>query len=184
VSWLTDGDSQATVLLFQVAGKKKLMLFPSPPFSPLLLLRFLSLLFRLDMAFQNPNASGVSVVFSLTLTVPFPLLLTVPLGMFSQFSFPSFLVCSLLSFLRFLPFSFLFSLFPPFRVLALGGIYRAKGSGGVPIATLWQRMGSRAGCPATALGWLGSGRGWQGATPLVYHHESVWGFGRWQACGV
>jgi len=69
------------------------------------------------MAFQNPNASVVSVVFSLTLTVPFPLLLTVPLGMFSQFSFPSFLVCSLLSSLRFLPFSFLFSLFLPFSPL-------------------------------------------------------------------
>jgi Zn-dependent protease with chaperone function len=116
VSWL-NGDSQATVLLFQVEEKKKLLLFPSPPFPPPFLLRFLSLLFRLDMAFQNPNASGVSVVFSLTLTVPFPLLLTVPLGMFSQFSFPSFLVCSLLSSLRFLPFSFLFSLFLPLSPL-------------------------------------------------------------------
>ena len=57
---------------------------------PLPLLRFLSLLFRLDMAFQNPNASGVSVIFFLTLTVPFPLFLPVPLGMFSRFSFPSF----------------------------------------------------------------------------------------------
>jgi hypothetical protein len=97
--------------------KKKASALPFSSFSSSSSATFPFPFFRLDMAFQNPNASGVSVVFSLTLTVPFPLLLTVPLGMFSQFSFPSFLVCSLLSSLRFLPFSFLFSLFLPFSPL-------------------------------------------------------------------
>jgi len=35
------------------------------------------------------------------------------------------------------------------------GIYRAKGSGGVPIATLWQRMGSRALLPCHSAGLAG-----------------------------
>jgi len=36
-------------------------------------------------------------------------------------------------------------------------------------------------CPATVLGWLASGRGWQGAAPPVSHHEGVWGLGFWQS---
>ena len=188
MSWL-NGDSQATVLLFQVAEKKKEA--PALPFSsssssfsatfpfPFVPFRygfskperflcqcrfFLNSHGPLSFTSHCPSRYVFPVFFPLFFGLFSPLLSSVPSLFFSVFCFPP--------------------LFPPFRVLALGGIYRAKGSGGVPIATLWQRMGSRVGCPATAPGWLGCGRGWQGATPLVYHHESVWGFGRWQACGV
>ena len=188
MSWLTDDDSQATVLLFQVEEKKKASALPFSSFSssssatfpfPFVPFRygfskperfrcqcrfFLNSHGPLSFTSHCPSRYVFPVFFPLFFGLFSPLLSSVPSLFFSIFSFPP-------------P-------FPPFRVLALGGIYRAKGSGGVPIATLWQRIGSRAGCPATAPGWLGCGRGWQGATPLVYHHESVWGFGKWQACGV
>ena len=68
-----------TTLLERGSCSSLLLCFP-----PLLLLRFLSLLFCLDVFFQIPASSGVSVIFFfLTLTVHSLLPLTIPLGLFS-----------------------------------------------------------------------------------------------------
>jgi len=64
-------------------------------------------------------------------------------------------------------------------VLALGGIYRAKGAEASLLPPYCCAWGAELCCPATTPGWLASGRGWQGTTPSVSHHESVWGFGLW-----
>jgi len=93
-----------------------------------------------------------------------------------SFLFWSVFLSSIRSFL-----SFCFLFLCPFSLLfhacwRWGGIFRAKGSGGVPIATLWQRMGAGLCCPTTTPGWLASGRGWQGAAPLTSHHQGAWGF--------
>jgi len=78
------------------------------------------------------------------------------------------------------PFSFYFTplfsvtfLFVPPPVLALGVIYRAKGAGLFIVAH--GERGS-AGC-------LASGRGWQGAAPLVSHHQRHGASGLGRACG-
>jgi hypothetical protein len=87
---------------------------------------------------------------------------------------------SLFSFVISLPLLFLF-----LSRAGVGGIYRAKESGGVPIATLWQRLGSRALLPYHSAELVGqwaklAGRGSLGFFIMRVHGGS--GFGR--ACGV
>jgi hypothetical protein len=68
-------------------------------------------------------------------------------------------------------------------VLALGGIYRAKGAGASLLPPYCCAWGAGLCCHATASGWLASERGWQGAAPPVSHHEGAWGFGFGRARG-
>ena len=77
-----------------------------------------------------------------------------------------------------------FSPSPRLPVLALGVFIGQKGAGASLLPPYGSAWGAGLCCPATAPGWLANERGWQGAAPSVYHHERVWGFGRWQACGV
>jgi len=87
---------------------------------------------------------------------------------------------------RFIPFSlfvFYFSarFLSPFvfsfpRVLVLGGFIGQKGAGASLLPPYGIAWGVGLCCPATAPGWLASGRGWQGATPLTSHHQGAWGF--------
>jgi len=92
------------------------------------------------------------------------------------YSFLHFSLFSLLSFkLLFIPLS---------PVLALGVFIGQKGAGASLLPPYGSAWGAGLCCPATTPGWLANKRGWQGAAPSVYHHERVWGFERWQACGV
>jgi len=117
---------------------------------------------------------------------PSPLSLTVPLLYLSQSlspvsSFPFFFLFFFFRSLSFLLFSFsslrsLFCSLSSSCVLALGGIYRAKGAGASLLPPYCRAWGAGLCCPATTSGWLASGRGWQGAAPPVSHHEGAWGF--------
>jgi hypothetical protein len=121
-----------------------------------LLLRFLSLLQLLFLFFLF---LFMCVCFQLLFLFlfryrPSPLSLTVPLLYLSQSlspvsSFPVFFRSLSFSFFSFSSLRSLFFSLSPSCVLALGGIYRAKGAGLC--------------CHATASGWLANGRGWQGA---------------------
>jgi len=93
--------------------------------------------------------STASVLLLLLVSFGFSLLYTLTVPLVSNLSvfFPSFL--SVLSSLV------QTSLHPPLSCASVGGIYRAKGSGGVLIATLWQRMGSRALLPCHNAGLAG-----------------------------
>jgi hypothetical protein len=89
------------------------------------------------------------VLLLLLVSFGFSLLYTLTVPLISNFFvfFPSFLfvLSSLVQ----------TSLHPPSSHAGVGGIYRVKGSRGVPIATLWQRMGSRALLPCHSAGLVG-----------------------------
>ena len=125
------------------------------------------------LLFQAAGRAVTALPFS---SVSFPLL-SISLSLSSvrslSLSLSLWLVLSIL-----VPFLFVFFLlrfvlfsFCPLPVLALGAIYRAKGAGLFIIAH--REQGSA--------GWLASRRGWQGAAPLVSHHQRAWGFGSWQS---
>ena len=129
---------RAAVLLFQTVEREVIALPLSSVFSPLLLLCFPFFLFFSVCFFFTSRSSSCFSLVPLTF-------LSQSLSLVSNFLvFFSSSLYRLLYFLFFLfslLFSFFFSLFF-FFMLALSGIYRAKGSGGVPIAALSLCMGS------------------------------------------
>jgi hypothetical protein len=177
---------QAAVLLFQAVERE----IPALPFSsvffPLLRLRFLFFLFLFMCVFFNSRSSscfGIVPLPYLSQSLSFISHSPSPLFPASPFSFFSFFLS--LSFL-FFSFSSLRSLFFSLSsscVLALGGIYRAKGVGASLLPPYCCAWGAGLCCPATMSGWLASGRGWQGEAPPVSHHEGTWGFGFGSARG-
>ena len=105
--------------------------------------------------FLNPHSPlSLSVCFS-PFRFIFPFLC--PHSLSPIYGFPGFLsFFRLFSSLPFVPFSpFLFYFSSSSSRAGVEGIYRAKGSGGVPIATLWQRLGSRALLPCHSAGLAG-----------------------------
>jgi len=146
---------QAAVLLFQAAEREILALPFSSVFFPLLRLRFLLFLFLFMCVFFSTLVPLLVLVssFSLSSYSPSPLSLTVPFPCFQLPRFISFFFFRSLS-LSFFSFSSLHSLFSLSLapcVMALGGIYRAKGAR----ASLLLRMGSRALLPCHGIGWAG-----------------------------
>jgi hypothetical protein len=129
---------RAAVLLFQTVEREVTALPLSSVFSPLLLLcfpffLFFSVCFFFHLPFLFLFQSRPS---HFSLTVPLPCFKLPRLLFFFSLSSPLFSFLSV--------FSSLFFFFSPsfFFMLALSGIYRAKGSGGVPIAALSLCMGS------------------------------------------
>jgi hypothetical protein len=100
---------------------------------------------------------------------------------FPLFRFLSLSVRSLLSSVRsvfscvFVFFLCVFFILPLFFFFFLrvgvASIYRAKGVGLIIVAHGEQGSAGR----------LASGRDWQGAAPLVSHHQRAWGFESWQS---
>jgi len=177
---------QAAVLLFQAAKRE----IPALPFSsvffPLLRLRFLFFLFLFMCVFFNSRSSscfGIVPLPYLSQSLSFISHSPSPLFLASPFSFFFFLSVPFLFVLFFLFSPFLFFSLSSSCVLVLGGIYRAKGAGASLLPPYCCAWGAGLCCPATTLGWLASGRGWQGAAPPVSHHEEAWGFGFGRARG-
>jgi hypothetical protein len=179
---------QAAVLLFQVTERE----IPALPFSsiffspssttfPFLFVLVYVCFFQLPFLFLfryslSPLALPVLLLYlsqTLSPISSFPIFFLFFFS-FGPFPFRSFL--SLLSILSFLSLSV-----PLSCVLALGGIYREKGAGASLLPPYCCAWGAGFCCPATVPGWLASGRGWQGATPPVPHHEGAWGFWFWQS---
>ena len=153
MSWLTDGSSKRRCCCFK-RRREGFFLFPSPTFSSLFYCFF----------------SGFPFILPVCCQVSYPV---------SSFSFLSVWVYQWFSFVRFVlspRFVFCFSPFPlrsfsQFVLLPLRAGVKSLFIGGKGAGPHYGCVWGRA-----APGWV-SGRGWQGAAPLISHHQGAWGFG-------